>query len=391
MGTNLNTLVSQMIAKPTTKSGEVLYARVDGMMETGNASNNPKPASQAYQLGIKTKYNSPDNLRRLFITHKGVYTQYHHTIVGAKNTKLLREYPFKTTDIPDIAFRQQVASQGVSKNLTSEGLRELARRKNVKEFSFMQGFGLRALFKPWVYNNVEEIYFDWLVLTGCSSQGGPDISQFGDITDCNQMPNIITKLLCGACNVRTLEEVLAKYPRLHTVGFIFDLENLFQTNKHLMVNEPTDVTTRQQSWIQRAVPQWDVSQKPNKALVSPQATILQLQMPSTWFPKYTLKEGIYLYDAEVLSKHFTKLAAQVKPGATTKEANTTLTSEETQLQSVLEKLRSVYGLKSAQALLTVYLVHNPNSKDSLLKVLQSKEDFKDLNEFMIRFLRGDKL
>ena len=378
MSINLNSLVSKIIAKPCTKQGEVLYARVDGLMDT--SSSTTKPASQAYQIGIKKKYNSPDNLRRLFITYNGVYTQYHHTIFGASSTRLLREQNFEPNDIPDIAFRQQVAKNGLTRDLTADGLRVIARNNNISEYSFLQGFGLRALFKPWVYNNIEEIYFDWIVLTACANQGGVDISQYGDITNPQQMPSIITKLLCDACSVKTLTEVLVKYPRLHTVGFILDLENVFQAQKGLLINEPKDLDTRQQSWIQRAIPTINPAILPNKAYVSNKATVLQLQTPEVWFSNYTLKESIYLFDVNILKDHFSKLVAQAKPNNISNVANTVLTETDETLSSQFTTIQNTYGNETLLILIKTNLILNIISKEVVLKVLKDKEQFKSIYE-----------
>ena len=90
---NLDKLISKMIHHPRVQ-GMPLYTRVDGQLEEGVMSVRDSNKSVVWLEASKRSYSSPDNIRRIFITHRAVYVHLYRPVIGTKNTSLRRETTF---------------------------------------------------------------------------------------------------------------------------------------------------------------------------------------------------------------------------------------------------------------------------------------------------------
>ena len=69
---SLSSLINNNIHKPKTKSGFTLYPKIEGYkgaMEGGEATTKAE-ADPGYKAQVARNYNSPTNIKRIFITAK---------------------------------------------------------------------------------------------------------------------------------------------------------------------------------------------------------------------------------------------------------------------------------------------------------------------------------
>ena len=76
---NLDKMLTEMVHRPRI-DGYPLYTRVDNLMESGDGTTVTDKGSK-WERASKVSYNSPGNIRRLFITHQGVFIHYYAPIV----------------------------------------------------------------------------------------------------------------------------------------------------------------------------------------------------------------------------------------------------------------------------------------------------------------------
>lgn len=268
---NINKLVRQGLHYPKYK-GVPLYKRVDDGVDTENGTMTDE---QLIKISATT-YNSPDNIRRIFITHKRIVVHFHHTLQGTKNTSKVREFIYETPlTVKDIVQNR------------------------------VQGNALREIFKPWVLSNIEEIYFDWSVVGSTTVRN----IGLGDLYKKYTMPQYykddkdLVSLLEYSTSNRP--DWIEGYPRLRIVACIRDLDKLLeftQANKRSTFGTSTREGIAQEMWLRT-----EAVSKGIKEIKTPLA-IKVFGRPSI-NKKYSLKDGIYLFDKEILKGYFENIAS----------------------------------------------------------------------------------
>lgn len=268
---NINKLVRQGLHYPKYK-GVPLYKRVDNGIDTENGTMTDE---QLIKISATT-YSSPDNIRRIFITHKRVVVHFHHTLQGTKNTSKVREFIY---EIP-------ITVQDIVQNR-------------------VQGNALKEIFKPWVLSNAEEIYFDWSVVGSTTVRN----IGLGDLYKKYTMPQYYKddKDLASLLEYSTSNrpDWIEGYPRLRVVACIRDLDKLLeftQTNKRSTFDTSKRDGIAQEMWLMT-----EVVSKGIKEIRTPLATKV-FGRPSI-NTKYSLKDGIYLFDKEILKGYFENIAS----------------------------------------------------------------------------------
>lgn len=280
---NLDKLISTMIHFPKV-DGIPLYTRVDS--EIDDAIRNQLNKSPKWVEYSKRIYGSPDNIRRIFITYKGVYVHLYKPVIGVKDRSLVRKTLFS---VPfDVIYN----------NIVSSSMFNTKREYTVRQL------GLRALYKPWVCSNVEEVYFDWTIFLSedVKNLGYGDLMNYYKASGVGKVEPILT-LFQAAClsDGCKLED---RFPRLRCFGYVSHLEDLYNS---IPLKPGTDsIEDLSKPWYMNDL---FISAVKSGACI---AAIYDVPGVPKLNTKYSLKDGIYLFDREVLKDYFVALEERIK-------------------------------------------------------------------------------
>lgn len=192
-------------------------------------SNELKGAAHKY-------YNSPTNIRRIYITYRGVVVLYYTSFIenGVRSTKghwILRSFP-ASLNFKEILSKMISYDADRNKYFMERAVNKKA--KEPIEYSVSGGI-FSILENPWVLGNIEEIYFDWVSLM-CEHEGGlqwPNGMKSKNVAyqfATNQVkPQIIKAdyITSSVAKFRMWSDATRKsYPRLRTVTFISNLGDI---------------------------------------------------------------------------------------------------------------------------------------------------------------------
>ena len=294
---NLDNLVSYYIHRPIlsgkgTDGLPPLYARSGTESESTYDSEGMK--NLIWQNNSKNTYNSPTNIRRLFIGGHKVYIQYYQPYIsnGASSGRYWVEYTYSSKD--DIG----------------ELAKNIANSQSPDTVQFTKT-GLGALSSHWKVSNIEELFIT------------PDILLSYDVMQ--WMPNAIKiyqiavrsnpgslfkdQTILGIfekVNGGNIQSIRSRYPRLKTLGLITNIEQMMKVENAQNLREglPTSLSDLGQRWVSHA----------NKIGATKLGTCIICDVPfeskSSLFD-FAVRPGIYRFDAEVLSPYVEKYKSRV--------------------------------------------------------------------------------
>ena len=194
-------------------------------------------------------YNSPNNIRRVFITHGSVSVQYYspYILKGKPNSS-----NWKTKSIRDLGLKEIAESSIMMEaNRTQNIMQQVI---DGKQNTQLTGNGLRWIVRPWVCSNLEELYFDYTLLDTENNK-----QMINGITDAifklvsNQpcmdksiIPYEIFKVATGVTD-ETLKE---KFPRLRMIALISNLDDIMSSERFNKLGRITSVEESKITWIQ---------------------------------------------------------------------------------------------------------------------------------------------
>lgn len=283
---NLDKLVASLIHHPKV-DGIPLYTRVDGQLESGdNKVLNNK--SDRWVEASKVCCGSPDNIKRVFITYKGVYTHLYRPVLGARDQSLKREKMYNTDFSQVYADIQRSIATATPRNYVVRGL------------------GLKAFYRPWVCSNIEEIYFDWVLFLSDDVQnlGLGDFFRLYAPGQCKLLPPGPIKMLFEVAALRGVKDIRDRFPRLRCIGYIQELEAIY----HRVPGKPGEET------IEDMVKPWYTNAYVGAAIKNPNCAVSIYNIPNV--PKlnmvYSVKDGIYVFDRDVLRDYFSMQESRIK-------------------------------------------------------------------------------
>lgn len=336
MALNFDRTVANLIAKPATKDGIPLFTRVDGLVDH-NGGTERVPENSEYANKSKSICTSPDNLKRIFITCKGIYVHLHKPVLGSgKGFDLKREYNYSDELNKVIALKTEAYKRGA---------RVANQQSKVFKGTEMYGFGLRALRAPFVYQNVEEIYFDWLPLSNYSGDKGADFSTYLDKAG-GSVDIAIALMFRAECGVG-VTNVMDRYPRLHTIAYIPMLEGLYRqcdTGKK---------SNTFNTWLAYAV---------GGNLVNVDKHIVHMRTDNSWMTNWSIKDGIYTFDRDILKPY----AEDVKARFNEIQRREMLEKEEAskcEKERTLDKIMKDGGMIVLRATIKAMINRNEISRD----------------------------
>lgn len=311
---NLNTLCKRAFYYPTVEMNEPLYRNVDTY--GGDDKINMDKMSAKYRNTIKSRYNSPDNVRRLFIKKDKIVVEFYKPIRGDKNNSLVRELEWcrmkavkgkmikVSTDMEAIinSTTGQLAKMS-GKNISKEQLASLGNGVIYR----VEGNPFKALTSPYVLQNIEEMYFDESVFTSSELLNSPlsdtiiklfanKGKSLGVMKDSKEIQYIIDNFIANNKDVRK------QFPRLKAVGYI---ENLAELYKRVKYKPGTNsIEDMQITWVQLALKQFGGNI----------GTVMLKAVDGV--PKlneyFSVKSGIYQFDKEVLEPYNQSLNDRIK-------------------------------------------------------------------------------
>lgn len=322
---NLNNIISTgvnvpytIIEKNNTKKTSPLYKRVDGEVESDILNSKGDD-------WVKKNYNtysSPSNVKRLFITYKGVYVHLYKPVEGSTNKSLKREYKIKTNMLE------------VREDLI----------KGTNKYKVV-GDGLSRLMHPWVIKNIEEIYFDWVLFLSTeldNIMGAQMFKHYGiggnRGIDSDGMLEALSERILG-----DKESVLKQFPRLKCIGYFSNLEELYR-----IVPDKPNVDSLDDM---RRIWAFNDSVKADMENTNSWTMLSQLRPFEKLIKEASVLSGIYCYDAKVLESYFNQLRKRIENQERNidVENNTSALEQENNVKTYIEELMDRAYKNSAKA------------------------------------------
>lgn len=315
---NMNNLVGFYLHRPMTPQPDfdVLYRRVSFDEYNDRKLNN----EIKYRQYASKVYNSPDNIRRLIISDSNILVQYYRPIKGLENKGTIFSY---ATSLAKCAERKKIFAASGCNGYRS--MQKVAQKHgiNLEEW---KGFGLKSLVYPWVAQNIEEIYFDYTILS--CIDGERTLEDYSEIM-MDDKNAVIKQLFKTACNVDD-ESITVKFPRLRVVGCILNLSEKIDEIKEYMYE------TRNEYCVPTII----------EKIQGESVVVYGAFALNSMGNKFSCKENLYLYDRECLSDLESLITSQFDKRKTEKQNNVKSNKINSSLICMLEHLNRVCGQKT---------------------------------------------
>lgn len=308
---SLNSMIKTALHRPLSKDGYPLYATVAGYKSTGGNGDTEASKSDIWKKQSTVSYNSPTNIRKVFITGAGVTVQYYGAPIINKNSgdrwKTTR-YPGKNLfDIASeiIQYQDKRNKYLMSKNIDPNAVEP--------DEYILTGNALGVLSNPYTCNNVEEVYFDWTILFSDDvKQYLPSISLPEAImsfamktTGPQEIPSNEIVNFFGNCTSGGVKDLRKRYPRLRYIGFISNLQEVLDHPNHKVVDRGFDS-------IEESAKTW---YEVNRDLIAASGSYVLIGKTDN-LPKvvtdFTVKNTQYKYDQDKLKILIDQYLTKVK-------------------------------------------------------------------------------
>lgn len=356
----INYYINKALHRPRLKDGEnefIMYVNTDNASGTMENMESLKKAQQSaiYQKRSIDNYNSPTNVRKVWITGKRVAVQYYTTVKTAKKDG--KHYYVKEMEINlfDILKDQMQYNE----KLNSYSMSKTAGEKVDKPDSgSIKGNPFSVFLNPYTLNNVEEIYVDYAVCLA-SDEAKPYF--YGLMSMLPQLMTSRTQYNCvknhelgqAFCNLTGIgSDVLKKrFPRLRVIAMVSRLDEILmhQGNKNVDLEfKMSDIESKKVNWIDL-----------NEHLIqTSNSFVMRTDIPHSGLnTEFNIKDQQYKLDALFLKGLVAEYSQKVKDYSRQKRYGTTEKESEDIIESQMseeEKLIcSLDEKKQANVLLLV--------------------------------------
>lgn len=244
---NFDKVVEDAVHGPKA-DGFVLYGKVPEY-KASTELDKAELKSEKYRKASETTYNSPTNIRRVFITHSRIDIQYYvpYIIKGKPNST-----NWKTKNISSLNIKE-IAEASLMNEINKAG--DITQQLGQNNEHILTGNGLKAIFRPWVCSNIEEIYFDYTLLATDQNKNGIDgiIGVIQKIVsgqasmEKSDLPYRIFRVIAGVTNKENLRE---RFPRLKTIAMISNLNSILETEHFKKLGRSTNLEEAKLTWMQ---------------------------------------------------------------------------------------------------------------------------------------------
>lgn len=375
---DISRIVKKAMHRPLSKDGYTLYPRVDNFKNNEDSVGEEAAyKSQTFLTQSKSNYNSPTNIRKVFITGAGVAVQYYTSMITG-NKQSVGNWKYTAYDENENLFK----IVGSILNYDREWSRYLM-EKNINAKAeepdryVITKHILNAVSGSWVCNNIEELYYDWTVFISpdtasyfpsyynnnlfASCLSGT--TEYKEIID-NQMINVFKQFNMGGA-----KDFRHRFPRLKMVGMISNLDAILKHPKMIKVDSRfSDLEAETKTWYEI-----------NKPLIQASKSLVLLSNISQDLKKlnteFIVRDNFYKFDFKVLkavvSRHKVKVEDYVrqKRYGTTESAENEVKNTEKELdissmETQLVDIEKQYGDKVLKnAILYAVLGSNLNTKE----------------------------
>ncbi len=342
---NLDKMISNMIHRPRV-DGYPLYSRVDSQFETGDGVLS-KCINNKWDKISKKVYNSPGNIKRIFITHSSVYIDYFASVIGDSNKSLKRAVKFPV-DFVDVAQSM----------LNTSSMGEKPEYK-------VKGHGLLALYKPWVCSNIEEVFFDWSILLSedIANMGMGNLFELYTQTKSDKMMDYTPiKNIFEYCCARNISNWRDRFPRLKYVGYISHLEEIY--NAIDGQDKKNSLEDRVKPWCEN---EFIIQSVKNDSQV---ISIYRLDDINLLNTKFSIKEGLYLYDRDKLKAYANKLEEAIKKN---RPGNKNMGTKNS-IKSDIEEMLDVIYNRDGAAMAKVAIMASTESAEDRNNIFKDMSD-----------------
>ena len=278
---NLDTVISKYIHRPVVKQGKIslppLYARVGSESETNFDAEGMRDI--AWKNAVQHTYNSPTNVRRLFIGDNSVAIQYYKSPIrkDKSGTGCWESYTYEEED----------------------NIGQLAQRLIGGERIYFTGTGLAGLSRHWTMSNVEEIYITPTILLSEAMNGRVDNSKQLCVNMINNLGKMVSddkpQAIFEFANGSNVKNIRNRFPRLKTVAFATNLDKMLSLSgaKNLRDGLPVSLSELGVNWYKHI---WSLGGGECGSIVI--STIpFEDNKP---YLEFAVRPGIYRFDAEIL-------------------------------------------------------------------------------------------
>ena len=285
----------------------VLYPKVDGAdIKEGNTK---AEQDSRYQKISQHTYNSPTNIRRLFITGSRVIVHYYTPFIikGEKHNSYIIDTKLNSDSV-GLQSNYEVSNlYEVIKHILSEKnemmeyqMNKLQDPKAKEPTTYrLEGNVLKVLSSTYACNNIEEVYFDYTALfseelkpyfTDILSTCGSSLfnSTSFNLVKMDKLLQVFAQFNTGG----NISAVKAKFPRLRNIGMISNLNAILDHNSQKQHCEFIKNAKDTRTWF-------DV----NRQLIeASRSTVLLCNVTPGNKPnlEFNTKEAQYKFDKEVL-------------------------------------------------------------------------------------------
>jgi hypothetical protein len=364
---SLNSLYSKALHGPVSSEGYVLYPKIASY--NGEIEGDTKAyQSEKYKAESQRIFNSPTNIRKIWLTGKHVAVQYYGVPKTSKNTG--RHFIVRplSEDLFDIGKKIISYSDEKNKYLMEKAINSAA----VKPDEYLVNGNGIGISNPYTCNNVEEIYFDWTMLL--SDEVKMHFGQFGTPqaiyqyiskqTGFNEVIGDEVKNFFWLYNSGGARDLRKRFPRLKIMAMITNLDDIIAT-------ESSNIVDMRYSDIKQGYTTWYTA---NKELIASSGSMVigsQLPINKENSDNYNIKSTQYRYDDEVLkglvAAHTIKLKDFIRKeeyGETTEEdaKDDVASTEMTDVEKYLLDVENKYGDSTLRNVLICSTVDMPVSQ-----------------------------
>ena len=319
---SLSSAINNNMHKPKTKNGYTLYPKVEGYKGTSDGEYAKTKAEEdaTYKAQSVRTYNSPTNIKRLFITAKHITVEYHAgpIINGTSGNRWMQAATIdNNTGLTLYEIAEKITTYETDlagyNGSVAIGDKAQAPIQYVIDGKFNVGS------HPYACSNIEEIYFDWSVLL--SYETAPHFQELlkgakpaeiamkfvnfdSNVVIENPMPiNLFADQSAGGS-----KDLRKKYPRLREITFISNLEEITTSGQAIgFMKTPEDEHTgvAYKTWYEL-----------NEQFIRSTQTLtirgnMTSQVPNP-NEKFEVKSGIYVFDNDKLDAHVKSYVDKIK-------------------------------------------------------------------------------
>lgn len=306
---NLDSIISKYIHRPILKASDnlpPLYARTGS--ESESQSDLEGMSNPLWQKAVQVRYNSPTNVRRLFISDNGVSIQYFQPPFNANEASGGNKYWATYSFLSD----EKLSTMAYNVLNYNQLVMDAAMRNASKpDRTVVTKTGLGALSNNWKMSNVEEIYITPSILVSedirnrfqtaesvyMAFQANPTGKLFND-----ELPLRIFEYANGS----NIKDIRSRFPRLRTVAFATNLDKVLEVPKITSLREglPAETSELGLKWFKHAA----------KFNIQGLTSLMVADVPfESKAPcvEFAIRPGIYKFDATVLQPFVDKYKAKV--------------------------------------------------------------------------------